>query len=284
MEKKALLEYLAVLKEKQKKNRVYYPHQSFGLLIAETLNDEIHKSLYIKMAKEHDGRILLELAKDIASRKKVESKAAYFMKLVKIFKDEGKLPKSPAKKQSPAKNKKKKTKNKAKTMRIFTTDNPKDEKFLRAPVAEMIYQKKDAKDIRRLVKDMREAMKKASGIGLSANQVGVSRRVFIARLPDKENKSKFYIAINPKILKQSEENAFMEEGCLSIPLTFGDVERPVSITIESESIVGKKIKINGRGLLARVFQHELDHLNGILFTDKAKNIRKESPGGENEVL
>lgn len=111
MEKKALLEYLATLKEKQKKSRVYYVHQSIGLTIAETLNDEIHKSLYIKMAKEHDGRILLELAKDIASRKRVEIKAAYFMKLFKIFKDEGKLPKSPektAKKQISSKRKKSK--------------------------------------------------------------------------------------------------------------------------------------------------------------------------------
>jgi peptide deformylase len=71
---------------------------------------------------------------------------------------------------------------------------------------------------------------------------------------------------------------------LSIPLTFGDVERPKSVTLEGESVIGKKIKINARDLLARVFQHELDHLNGVLFTDKAKNIRRESPGGENEIL
>ena len=116
---------------------------------------------------------------------------------------------------------------------------------------------------------MRAIMKKAQGVGLSANQVGLDSNFFIA-----EVNGKFYSIFNPKLEKISEETEIMDEGCLSIPETFGDVERPSKATLSGFDINGKKIKIKAWGLLARVFQHEVDHLNGKLFIDKAKNIEK----------
>ena len=126
-------------------------------------------------------------------------------------------------------------------MKILITDNKKDEDFLRKKLGELDLKKEDPKELRQLGRNMRKTMNEASGIGLSANQVGVSKRLFVAQVPDKEGVSKFYVVINPKIIKKSSETSGLEEGCLSIPKKFGMVERPTSIMVEGFNISAKKI-------------------------------------------
>jgi|SRR3989338_10833135 len=152
---------------------------------------------------------------------------------------------------------------------IWTIDNKKETKLLRKEAADFDFQRHPKRDIQSLVKKMREAMKKANGIGLSANQIGLDLKVFVAQAD-----GKFYAVFNPKILKFSEEVAAMEEGCLSVPKTFGTVIRPSKITLSGRDKNGKSIKIKAWGLLARIIQHEVDHLNGKLFIDKAEKLYK----------
>lgn len=152
---------------------------------------------------------------------------------------------------------------------IWTIDNKKEAGLLRKKAAEFNFGKASKKEIQELIRRMREAMRKANGIGLSANQIGVSLSVFVAQL-----NGKFYVVFNPKITKLSEEKAEMEEGCLSVPEIFGNVERPEKVVLEGLDKNGKKTRIKAWGVLARIFQHEVDHLNGKLFIDKAKNLRK----------
>lgn len=158
--------------------------------------------------------------------------------------------------------------------RIWKTDNKKEEAFLREKTAEFDFSKHSKKDVADLVRKMREAMHKANGVGLSANQIGIPYRVFVAQVPDAQGHMKFYSLFNPKIEKPSEETETLEEGCLSIPETFGPVERAYRLTLAAQDKTGKKVKIKAWGLLARVFQHEMDHLNGRLFIDRAKTTQK----------
>ncbi|MEX0690137.1 MAG: peptide deformylase [Candidatus Paceibacterota bacterium] len=159
-------------------------------------------------------------------------------------------------------------------MEIVTIDKKKDEKFLKSKTKEINIKKEETKELRKLIKKMRRAMHDADGIGLSANQVGLDKKLFVAQIPDDQGKPKFYAVINPEITQQSKETTMVEEGCLSVPGTFGLVERPERITLEGYTVTGKKLKIKAWGILARVFQHEVDHLNGELFIDKAKDIIK----------
>lgn len=173
-------------------------------------------------------------------------------------------------------------------MKIFTINDKKEEKFLRQKTADFDFSKHTKKDINELIKKMKNAMFKTNGIGLSANQVGLNMKMFIALIPekpmkrDKKNKiimpspdeSKFYAIFNPKIVKFSKQTETIEEGCLSIPGVYGLVERPESITLKGYNRYGKPLTIKASKLMARVFQHEIDHLNGILFIDKTKNLKK----------
>ncbi len=172
-------------------------------------------------------------------------------------------------------------------MKIYTIADKKEEKFLRTKTADFDFSKNAKKDIDELIKKMKSAMIKANGIGLSANQIGLNLKMFVALISDKPlkrdannkiimpspDKAKFYAIFNPKIAKYSEKKSVMEEGCLSIPGIYGLVERPEKINLEGYDRYGKKISIKASGLLARVFQHETDHLNGILFIDRAKKLR-----------
>lgn len=134
---------------------------------------------------------------------------------------------------------------------------------------------KDKKTLRALITEMKATMRAADGVGLSANQVGLDLRLFVAEVATNQNASpKFYAIFNPEIIKKSTETAAQEEGCLSVPRKFGAVERSQKIVITGFDINGRKIKIKAWGLLARVFQHEIDHLNGILFTSKAKDLHE----------
>lgn len=152
---------------------------------------------------------------------------------------------------------------------IWLIDDKKEAKLLRKKVADFDFKKYSKKDTREMIKKMREMMKMAYGIGLSANQIGLDLNVFVAQA-----EGKFYSIFNPKITKSSEEVLEAEEGCLSVPEVFGSVARPAKVTLEGFDKNSKKIKIKAWGLLARIFQHETDHLNGKLFIDKASDLHK----------
>lgn len=127
--------------------------------------------------------------------------------------------------------------------------------------------------LRTLVADMAETMMEADGIGLAAPQIGISQRIFVVATSNGAR-----VFINPKLTKQSFLKIAMEEGCLSIPGVYGTVKRPRRVTVEALDVEGKAFTLQAGGLLARVIQHELDHLNGVLFTDKVITItRGEKP-------
>ncbi|MEK7608475.1 MAG: peptide deformylase [Patescibacteria group bacterium] len=157
-------------------------------------------------------------------------------------------------------------------MRIITVKKKEEEKFLRKKTTSFDFSKFNAGEMRALLFDMKATMREANGVGLSANQVGHAFRMFVAEVPS-ENGKKFYALFNPHIEKKSAETRIEEEGCLSIPGVYGQVERSYQVTIVADDKSGKKIKIKTWGLLARIFQHEVDHLDGILFIDRAKNTR-----------
>lgn len=124
-------------------------------------------------------------------------------------------------------------------------------------------------ETKKLIADMVIAMKKVSGIGLAAPQVGHSLRLFTTNM-----ENKIYAFINPEIKDISTDKIPFEEGCLSVENVWGSVERPKKLTIKAIDENGKPIKIRAKGLLARVIQHEMDHLNGVLFIDKAEKLYK----------
>jgi len=125
--------------------------------------------------------------------------------------------------------------------------------------------------VRSLIEQMKEVMRQNNGVGLAAIQIGEPTRIIICEIDDKS-----YTFINPEIIKSFPETSVMEEGCLSLPNIYGEVERPKKIILKAINFNGKKIKMKAFGLLSRVIQHELDHLDGILFIDKAKNIKEET--------
>jgi len=173
-----------------------------------------------------------------------------------------------------------------KELKIITIENKADEKFLRKKTPVFDFAKADKKELAELIKAMRNKMYEANGIGLSANQISLKTRLFVAQVFDKplkrgadnkiimppKSEMKFYAVFNPEITKFSGRKTEIEEGCLSVPGYYGIVERPEKITLEGQDKNGRKIKIKASGMLARVFQHETDHLNGILFIDKAKQL------------
>lgn len=122
--------------------------------------------------------------------------------------------------------------------------------------------------IRRLLDDMAETMYEANGVGLAAPQVGITIRVVVIDVGNG-----LLELINPVIVER-EGTATDTEGCLSIPDIFGEVERSSKVTVEFTNRRNKKQKITGEGLLARCFQHELDHLDGVLFIDRALSIQR----------
>lgn len=126
-----------------------------------------------------------------------------------------------------------------------------------------------------LIDDMVETMREAPGVGLAAPQVDVAMRVIVAEFGDEENEevpAKLYSLVNPEIMRISKEMTVGTEGCLSIPGYLGDVERPERITLKGFNRYGKPIRMKAKGWLARIIQHEIDHLNGILFIDLAERV------------
>ncbi|RMF42819.1 MAG: peptide deformylase [Anaerolineae bacterium] len=124
-----------------------------------------------------------------------------------------------------------------------------------------------------LIDDMIETMREAPGVGLAAPQVDVPLRVIVVEYgEDEERPPKLYVMVNPEITRHSRETEIGTEGCLSIPGVMGDVERYTHITVKGFTRRGQPMKLKLNGWVARIFQHEIDHLNGILFTDKALQI------------
>ena len=139
--------------------------------------------------------------------------------------------------------------------------------------------KKFDDNLRTLIDDMVETMREAPGVGLAAPQLGILEQVIVIEFAEgKENEEdeapppKLYVIVNPEITRMSNEKEMGVEGCLSIPGIVGDVERSTSIVVKGKNRNGQKIKLKLKGWVARIFQHEIDHLTGVLFTDLAENI------------
>lgn len=132
-------------------------------------------------------------------------------------------------------------------------------------------------DLQKLLSDMVETMREAPGVGLAAPQVNVPLRVIVVEYAEDESEEappKLYQIVNPEIIHTSDEVELGSEGCLSIPGYAGDVERPLAITVKGQNRQGKPVRIKANGWLARIFQHEIDHLEGILFPDRAQKVWK----------
>ncbi|MBI3434149.1 MAG: peptide deformylase [Proteobacteria bacterium] len=130
-------------------------------------------------------------------------------------------------------------------------------------------------DIRALVEDMLEAMYDAPGIGLAAIQVGVAKRVVTIDVSKNDDEKCPQVFINPEIVARSAEMSVYEEGCLSIPDVHEDVERPAAVTVSYRDLEGKTRSIEADGLLATCLQHEIDHLNGVLFIDHISKLKRD---------
>ena len=128
---------------------------------------------------------------------------------------------------------------------------------------------------RRLMDDMLETMYDANGIGLAAIQVGVPKRILVIDLGKKENKNMPLFFVNPKIIKKNDKLGTYEEGCLSVPDQFAEIDRPNKCTVEYLDYNGKKKVLDADGLLATCLQHEMDHLEGILFIDYLSKLKRD---------
>lgn len=123
--------------------------------------------------------------------------------------------------------------------------------------------------IQRLIDDMVETMQKEKGVGLAAPQVGVSLRIAVLQMPEEEP----FAIINPKIVKRSGERE-VAEGCLSVPGFQGEIKRSISVTVKGLDRQGKAIRIKAAGLMAQALEHEIDHLNGVLYIDHIESDDK----------
>ena len=131
------------------------------------------------------------------------------------------------------------------------------------------------KKIKNLMDDMLETMYAAPGIGLAAVQIGILKRIIVIDLSKEGEKKKPIFIVNPEIISQSSDLVSYEEGCLSIPNQFAEVERPNTCKIKFLDYEGNKKELEAEGLLATCIQHEIDHLNGILFIDYLSKLKKE---------
>jgi peptide deformylase len=130
-------------------------------------------------------------------------------------------------------------------------------------------------DLQVLVEDMVDTMRAAPGVGLAAPQVAISTQLIVVEYGDDEDESvpkKLYVMANPVISRMSVDTEIGVEGCLSIPGLVGEVERPLAVTVKGMNRHGQPMTVKAKGWLARIFQHEIDHLNGVLFTDRADKI------------
>jgi peptide deformylase len=129
--------------------------------------------------------------------------------------------------------------------------------------------------VRALVDDLFDTMYAAPGIGLAGVQIGVAKRVVVMDLSKKEEDHKPQVFINPEVTWTSEEKATREEGCLSIPEYYEEVERPAEVKVKYLDLDGKAREIEAKGLLATCLQHEIDHTNGVLFIDHISKLKRD---------
>lgn len=138
-------------------------------------------------------------------------------------------------------------------------------------------------NLQTLIDDMIETMREAPGVGLAAPQVNISERLIVIEYAEHEDdedteekpaKKKLYVMANPEIIKTSEETVPGVEGCLSVPGVVGEVERFSMIQVKGLNRHGKPMKVKVEGWLARIFQHEIDHVNGVVFPDRATRVWK----------
>jgi len=146
-------------------------------------------------------------------------------------------------------------------------------------------------ELKKLAADMVETMHDAEGIGLAAQQVGKAIRLCVIDIPERvdtdEAGGRFHpdvtmplVLVNPEVVAQSEEREPYEEGCLSFPEITGNVVRPVEVTVRFQDVAGAEHEIEARGMLARCMQHEIDHLNGILYIDRMSNVKRVALAGK----
>lgn len=128
--------------------------------------------------------------------------------------------------------------------------------------------------LRRLLDDMLETMYAAPGIGLSAIQVGIAKRAIVIDVHGEDEDPKPLYLMNPEIVALSEEMATFNEGCLSLPDQFTEIERPAAVTVRYKDRDGKQQELTADGLLGRCVQHEMDHLDGILFVDHLSAVKR----------
>lgn len=167
----------------------------------------------------------------------------------------------------------------------------KEQKVLRMKAKEVLLKDIGSKKIKKIISDMKKALStQDDGVAIAAPQIGESLRIIaisgkvkdiIAGVENIENlkktKNPDEVFINPKILRASREKNSMEEGCLSVRWLYGKVKRSAKVEIEAYDEKGKKVRRGASGLLAQIFQHEVDHLEGVLFIDKAKDIHEFMP-------
>ena len=135
-------------------------------------------------------------------------------------------------------------------------------------------------NLQTLIDNMIETMRAAPGVGLAAPQVGVSERVIVVEYGDEEDETvpkKLYALVNPELKAISQETEVGVEGCLSVPGLLGEVERSLAVTVKGLNRRGQPMRIKAKGWLARIIQHEIDHLNGVVFTNRATKVWKPAP-------
>lgn len=172
----------------------------------------------------------------------------------------------------------------------------KDASLLREQAKAVPVKSIKTKKIREIVSKMKRALKaEADGVAIAAPQIGESLRLFVVsdkaftwskkiNKIDQPGKPKDMVFINPEIIKTSKKKKKVEEGCLSVRWLYGQVKRSEKVTLKAYDETGKPFERGASGLLAQIFQHETDHLNGILFTDKAENIRDLPPAGNSKIV
>ncbi len=140
-------------------------------------------------------------------------------------------------------------------------------------------------ELKKIIKNMSDTLEgEADGVALAAPQIGISKRIFVISHKifeeDEGEVASDMIFINPEIIKKSKDKKIMQEGCLSVRPLYGDIRRASRATVRAKDIKSEVFEISGSGLLAEIFQHEIDHLDGILFIDNAINVR---PGKEKDI-
>ncbi len=146
-------------------------------------------------------------------------------------------------------------------------------------------------ELKELAADMVETMHDAEGIGLAAQQIGKAIRLCVIDIPERADKDDEGVSlhpdvtmplvlVNPEVMAHSEEREPYEEGCLSFPEITGNVVRPVEVTVRFQDVSGAEQEVGARGMLARCMQHEIDHLNGVLYIDRMSNVKRVTLSGK----